>query len=850
MLGAALFGVVCVVSLACRSSPAPQVSPESVDFGSLEVAEIGYALVELWNPGEALDLTVTVQPRTGIFSTPTATQVLLEPAHITVVELRAQGDEFGDYDGVLTLLWSGGSAEVRLRASVGPVVVDGDRDGFGSDTDCDDNDPAIRPGAEELCDGRDTDCDGVVPTEEADLDDDGQSACFGDCDDSDPTIFVSAPELCDGLDNDCNGSADFGDQGAGEGDADADGALACADCDDLDPANSPGASEQCDGVDNDCNGLADADLAGEIDGDGDGALSCADCDDSISLVAPGAPELCDGLDNDCNGATDADVAGELDLDGDGSLSCADCDDGDAGAFPGQVEACDGLDNDCNGLADADASGEVDGDGDGSLSCVDCDDSNAANYPGNLELCDGLDNDCNSLADAPPSGEGDGDGDGSRACVDCDDADASRYPGNAELCDGVDNDCNGQADADPLFEVDADGDLSLSCEDCDDSTALVSPTAAETCDGVDNDCVGDIDENGVFQEFFLKGVNGSSAELWLSNASGGFSAPTSYNPSGGGTVRGAIAGDFDADGYLDFILTRGFNSVRAYLYRSDCEGDFLEEELSQSGGLQLGGRSNPYTAADLDLDGDLDVLGWDFDDGAGWVWLNDGDGSTWDRLPAAANDSRPFDLQWSPSGSSFREVVAMPPVDMTGDGYPDLVECISPDWGGQWAASAICQVHTGVGDGTFTSTVQPEFQVLRRLNGIALADFNGDGQIDLLGGLDDDGDAGQVWFWAGGTSLPSGQGAEAFDVNESVGTGSGDDDLPGYGWMSPYDWNGDGFMDVIISSMNPHNSSIRLLTVALNDGSANFSLQTIGNSSHGQANTYRTTQDILSVPIWP
>jgi hypothetical protein len=156
----------------------------------------------------------------------------------------------------------------------------------------------------------------------------------------------------------------------------------------------------------------------------------------------------------------------------------------------------------------------------------------------------------------------------------------------------------------------------------------------------------------------------------------------------------------------------------------------------------------------------------------------------------------------------------------------------------------------VGDGTFTSTLAPEFGVLRRLNGMALADFDGDGDIDLLGGLDDDGDAGQVWLWPGGSSYPSGQGTESFDINETAGTGSGDDDLPGYGWMSPYDWNGDGSMDVLISSMDPQDSAVRLLTVALNDGSANFTLQSIGTSTHGHGSIYREVQDIISVPVWP
>ena len=61
-------------------------------------------------------------------------------------------------------------------------TADADADGSPACADCDDNDAARTPGASELCDGIDNDCDGIVPGDESDGDGDGVPAC-ADCDD-------------------------------------------------------------------------------------------------------------------------------------------------------------------------------------------------------------------------------------------------------------------------------------------------------------------------------------------------------------------------------------------------------------------------------------------------------------------------------------------------------------------------------------------------------------------------------------------------------------------------------------------------------------------------------------------
>jgi len=81
---------------------------------------------------------------------------------------------------------------------------------FGND--CDDSRAAIHPGAEQICDGLNNDCDDpqwpALPSAELDGDGDGLTVCDGDCNGADPSILPGLSELCDGLDNDCDGVLD------------------------------------------------------------------------------------------------------------------------------------------------------------------------------------------------------------------------------------------------------------------------------------------------------------------------------------------------------------------------------------------------------------------------------------------------------------------------------------------------------------------------------------------------------------------------------------------------------------------------------------------------------------------
>ena len=383
-------------------------------------------------------------------------------------------------------------------------------------------------------------------------------------------IHPGAVEICNGVDDDCDGAIDEGlTQYAYYRDSDGDGygdpskvSNSClgtyteyvtttdstssttttvtyktvrdnSDCDDAVASVHPGAPEMCNSRDDNCkDGLDDGldthkwylDEDGDHVGSGDPVFKCNDPDDSTdsAYVEDKAPDYTGDWvvsGGDCNDADDNVYPDHTDWDGSAAVDVSNAETGEAD--------CNLVDDNCDGSVDEGIQTtyyyDADADGFGTsatqqLACkankpggfvqkpddpadADCNDSDYTVFPfpsEGFELCDGQRNDCKQVAYGVPADEVDTDGDNYVECdntsitwkgpatiqvgADCAPEDPYSYPFAAELCDGITNDCYQRDDVEepesnlPADEVDDDGDFYV---DCDASARTWSELADRT-----------------------------------------------------------------------------------------------------------------------------------------------------------------------------------------------------------------------------------------------------------------------------------------------------------------------------------------------------------------------------------
>jgi hypothetical protein len=509
--------------------------------------------------------------------------------------------------------------------------------------DCDDNDYYLNPGSDWYLD---EDLDGYSdgssiidtctnPSTASTLYDLAINlvASSGDCVDTDYDINPGAAEICDGIDNDCDTLIDDADDNAtGQStwylDSDGDtfgnalaSTLMCA----------PSGSYIADSTDCD-------------DGDANeypGQTWYSDCDGDSSYRTSDVT-ACDSPFTNCTDAQAPD-GGWSNTTGD------DCDDEDAVKFPGQTwyPDCDGDSSyDTSSTVSCDTPSTTCNDSqppDGGWSVTvgdDCDDEDITRTPGASEICDGVDNDCDSSvlddgADETWFGSGcDGvDTDeciegtlicsgGSQACSDTT-GDIS------ETCDGTDNDCDGQVDegVKDTWYIDADSDnygsaaaSTLACTlpagydddnlDCEDANEDLNPDTVWYLDSDDDgypsmaDSITQcLDPSGggdtylyAFNGFDCVDTNASivpNTSWYLDADDDGYYADSLLAcnmPGAGYTTAALIPADCDDSPSTGASVNPGAAEICDDLADNDCDGltDNDDSDCSSSGGGGGGG----------------------------------------------------------------------------------------------------------------------------------------------------------------------------------------------------------------------------------------------------------------------
>ncbi|MAQ18531.1 MAG: hypothetical protein CMN30_27505 [Sandaracinus sp.] len=379
---------------------------------------------------------------------------------------------------------------------------------------------------DELCDGRDNDCDTQVD-EGIPLDTTEHcGACGNVC------AYPNAGALCDG------GSCAMGDCNAGfvdlDGNADNGCELACV----------PTGAETCNDVDDDCDGRTDEgfDLATD-------AANCGTCGVRCNFV--NATGSCSA--GVCGIGTC--MPGFVDVDGLPTTGC------EYACTPsGGVDDCDGIDDDCDGRIDeADpVAGTACGTSTGrctrgtnvcqrgSIVCI----GGTGALP---ETCDGTDEDCDGRTDENPGGTAlPGTG------VRCGATDTGRCAYGTVVCTGGSLTCGG---------------------------GLVGP-ATETCNGVDDDCDGTVDDSPTGPSSTpascaeTRGVCGGRTPTCRGTSGWGCDLPATYqatetvcdglnNDCDGSTDEGCLSASPSTDRRVDLGSATGAqNSVQVQISGDD------------------------------------------------------------------------------------------------------------------------------------------------------------------------------------------------------------------------------------------------------------------------------------------
>ena len=262
---------------------------------------------------------------------------------------------------------------------------------------------------------------------------------------------------------------------------------------------------------------------------------------------------------------------------------------------------------------------------------------------------------------------------------------------------------------------------------------------------------DLDGNGTL-DIVSANVRSSDVSVWLGDGLGSFDAP-GLPLSTDSTTQGIATGDFNGDGTPDILAAAG----DLLIFFGQGQGAFGAATKVDEDPFSLGSFQD-VAIADLDADGDLDIIGFAFRDPV-HVFLGNGAGE--------------FE---SGDSVSINNVISGAAADISGDGRTDLIVISDNSFRGGRDVHTL----TGLGDGTFGNRVS--FDSGERATSIVVVDVDGDEHSDMV----------VTNQLSGNVAVFHGRGAGEFEEAVSIEVGVSPRDV------ATGDVNGDGMLDLVVA----------------------------------------------------